>query len=176
MGMCSAPPRDQTFVTSAASDNKGSCTKSLRDRGACGGRCAYWGVGSLLLVGDIDGEQKIIRIVQSKGRKDRNVILPTDILGLLREWWKERPTSQDKGVAGPDRMIFPGYIGKHLSCWKHASGVTRQISRLFKQAAKATGITKPVTLHTLRHSFATHLLERGVDITSVLHTWGSASC
>ena len=53
-------------------------------------------------------------------------------------------------------MIFPGYNGKHLS--------PRQISRLFKQAAKAAGITKPVTLHTLRHSFATHLLERGVDI------------
>lgn len=109
-----------------------------------------------LRVGDIDGAQDIIRIVQSKGRKDRNVMLPGDILGLLRNWWKERPTSQDKGVAGPDRVIFPGYNGKHLS--------PRQISRLFKQAAKASGITKPVTLHTLRHSFATHLLERGVDI------------
>ena len=109
-----------------------------------------------LRVGDIDGEQKIIRIVQSKGRKDRNVMLPSDILGLLRDWWKDRPTEQDGRVSGPDRVIFPGYNGKHLS--------PRQISRLFKQAAKAAGITKPVTLHTLRHSFATHLLERGVDI------------
>lgn len=109
-----------------------------------------------LRVGDIDGAQNIIRIVQSKGRKDRNVMLPGDVLGLLREWWKERPTSQDHGVTGPDRVIFPGYNGKHLS--------PRQISRLFKQAARAAGITKPVTLHTLRHSFATHLLERGVDI------------
>jgi site-specific recombinase XerD len=109
-----------------------------------------------LRVGDIDGEQKIIRIVQSKGRKDRNVMLPADILGLLREWWKERPTSQDKDVPGPQRVIFPGYRGRHLS--------PRQNSRLFKQAARAAGITKPVTLHTLRHSFATHLLERGVDI------------
>jgi len=117
-----------------------------------------------LRVGDIDGEQEIIRIVQSKGRKDRNVMLPGDTPGLLRDWWKERPTRQDHGVAGPDRVIFPGYNCKHLSCWKHASGVTRQISRLFKQAAKVAGITKPVTLHTLRHSFATHLLERGVDI------------
>lgn len=109
-----------------------------------------------LKVGDIDGEQKIIRIVQSKGRKDRNVMFPDDILGLLRDWWKDRPTSQDAGVAGPSRVIFPGYNGKHLS--------PRQISRLFNQAAKAAGITKPVTLHTLRHSFATHLLESGVDI------------
>ena len=119
-----------------------------------------------LKVGDIDGEQKIIRIVQSKGRKDRNVMLPGDILGLLREWWKERPTSQDQGVTGPDRVIFPGYNGKHLS--------PRQISRLFKQAARAAGITKPVTLHTLRHSFATHLLERGVDIRVIQALLGHA--
>ena len=109
-----------------------------------------------LKVGDIDSAQNIIRIVQAKGRKDRNVMLPTDILGLLRDWWKERPTGQDKNVPGPERVIFPGYHGRHLS--------SRQISRLFKKAARAAAITKPVTLHTLRHSFATHLLERGVDI------------
>ena len=109
-----------------------------------------------LKVGDVDGDQNIIRIEQSKGCKDRNVMLPADILSLLRAWWTERPTGQDAGVPGPDRVLFPGYRGKHLSA--------RQISRLFKQAAKAAGITKPVTLHSLRHSFATHLLERGVDI------------
>jgi integrase/recombinase XerD len=109
-----------------------------------------------LKVGDIDSAQKIIRIVQSKGRKDRNVMLPADILGLLRDWWKERPTRQDKDLLASERMLFPGYRGKHLS--------TRQLSRLFLETAKAAAITKPVTLHTLRHSFATHLLERGVDI------------
>jgi integrase/recombinase XerD len=109
-----------------------------------------------LRVGDIDGAQNIIRIVQSKGRKDRNVMLPADILALLRDWWKQRPTGQDAGVPGPERVLFPGYCGKHLSA--------RQTSRLFKEAARAAGITKPVTLHTLRHSFATHLLERGIDI------------
>ncbi|WP_296428577.1 tyrosine-type recombinase/integrase [Yoonia sp.] len=109
-----------------------------------------------LKVGDIDGAQGIIRIVQSKGRKDRNVMRPKDILDLLREWWKERPTDQDKDVPAPERVLFPGYCGKHLSA--------RQISRLFKETAGEAGITKPVTLHTLRHSFATHLLERGVDI------------
>jgi integrase/recombinase XerD len=118
-----------------------------------------------LKVGDIDSDQEIIRIVQSKGRKDRNVMLPVDILSLLRDWWKERPTGQDKDVPAPERVLFPGYRGKHLS--------TRQISRPFKETAREAGITKPVTLHTscrrrasgtMRHSFATHLLERGVDI------------
>jgi site-specific recombinase XerD len=109
-----------------------------------------------LKVGDIDSAQEIIRIVQAKGRKDRNVMLPLDILGLLRDWWKERLTGQDKGVPAPERVRFPGYRGKHLSA--------RQLSRLFLETAKAAAITKPVTLHTLRHSFATHLLERGVDI------------
>ena len=109
-----------------------------------------------LKVGDIDSAQEIFRIVQAKGHKDRNVMLPSDILGLLREWWTERPTGQDKNVLAPERTLFPGYRGKHLSA--------RQISRLFKEAARAAGITKHVTPHTLRHSFATHLLERGVDI------------
>lgn len=109
-----------------------------------------------LKVGDIDSAQEIIRIVQAKGCKDRNVMLPSDILGLLREWWKERPSGQDKDVPAPERVLFPGYRGKHLSA--------RQLSRLFMEAAKEAGITKRVTLHTLRHSFATHLLERGVDI------------
>ena len=109
-----------------------------------------------LKVGDIDSAQEIIRIVQAKGRKDRNVMLPSDILGLLRDWWKERPTGQDQDVPAPERVLFPGYRGKHLSA--------RQLSRLFFETARQAGITKRVTLHTLRHSFATHLLERGVDI------------
>ena len=119
-----------------------------------------------LKVGDIDSDQEIIRIVQSKGSKDRNVMLPVDILSLLREWWTERPTGQDQDVSAPERVLFPGYRGKHLSA--------RQISRLFKETAREAGITKPVTLHTLRHSFATHLLERGVDIRVIQVLLGHA--
>ncbi len=110
-----------------------------------------------LKVGDIDSAQKIIRIVQAKGRKDRNVMLPADILGLLRLWWKERPRHQDRDVAAAERWFFPGRnAGEALT--------TRQFARLFQETVKKAGITKPVTLHSLRHSFATHLLERGVDV------------
>ena len=110
-----------------------------------------------LKAGDLDSAQSIIRIVQAKGRKDRKVMLPADILGLLRLWWKERPRHQDRDVAPPERWLFPGRNpGRPLT--------TRQFARLFQETVKKAGITKPVSLHSLRHSFATHLLERGVDI------------
>src|SRR6201981_4096323 len=104
---------------------------------------------------DIDSEQMIIRIVQSKGRKDRNVMLPPEILDLLRQWWKKRPAKRDAGVAREQGWVFRGR-GGHLT--------TRQFGRLFKDAAKAAGLRKAVSLHSLRHSFATHLLEDGKDI------------
>ena len=99
----------------------------------------------------------IIRIVQSKGLKDRHVMLPLEVLELLRQWWKERPTGHDAGVAPEHRWLFPGRSD-------HQPLTTRQFSRLFKEAAKAAGLRKTVSLHSLRHSFATHLLERGTDI------------
>ena len=110
-----------------------------------------------LRAGDIDSAQGIIRVVQAKGRKDRHVMLSKDLLALLRQWWKVRPTRYDKGVAPEQRWFFPGRRqGKPIT--------TRQFNRLFHETAAAAGITKPVTLHTLRHSFATHLLEDGTDI------------
>ena len=114
-----------------------------------------------LRVGDIDSAQNIIRIVQAKGRKDRNVMLPAEVLGLLRAWWKERPARKDAGVPLPDRWLFPSRVGRRCL-------TTRQFLRLFHATAAAAGITKPVTLHTLRHSFATHLLEQKVDIRVIL--------
>ncbi len=110
-----------------------------------------------LRVGDIDSAQGIIRVVQSKGRKDRNVMLSPEVLALLRQWWKARPRWYDIGMPPEDRWLFPGIRrGKPMT--------TRQLNRLFHQTADAAGIRKPVTLHSLRHSFATHLLERGTDI------------
>jgi integrase/recombinase XerD len=110
-----------------------------------------------LRAGDIDSEQMIIRIVQSKGRKDRHVMLPAEVLDLLRQWWKARLTAYNAGGAPEHRWLFPGRRD-------HQPLTTRQFSRLFKEAARAAGLRKTVCLHSLRHSFATHLLERGTDI------------
>ena len=110
-----------------------------------------------LRAGDIDSEQMIIRIVQSKGRKDRHVMLPSEVLDLLRQWWKVRPSQHDAGVVAEQRWLFPGRS-------ERLPLTTRQFGRLFKEAAKAAGLRKTLSLHALRHSFATHLLERGTDI------------
>jgi len=109
-----------------------------------------------LKVKHIDSAQNIIRIEQSKGRKDRNVMLSPEMLDLLRQWWKAR-VGFDTRTPIQERWLFPGRRpGQPMT--------RRQLSRLFHEAANDAGIKKRVTLHALRHSFATHLLERGTDI------------
>jgi integrase/recombinase XerD len=111
-----------------------------------------------LKVKHIDSAQKIIRIEQSKGRKDRNVMLSPEMLDLLRQWWKVRPSRYDVGLPVQERWLFPSRktAGQPLT--------TRHLNRIFHETAEAAGIRKSVSLHALRHSFATHLLERGTDI------------
>jgi site-specific recombinase XerD len=96
----------------------------------------------------------LIRVEQGKGRKDRNAMLSPQLLTLLRLWWQE---GRRRGVILAHGWLFPG-----RSCTDPIS--TRQINRATHEAAEAAGIRKRVTPHTLRHSFATHLLEQDVDI------------
>lgn len=104
-----------------------------------------------LRVADIDSKREVIRVQQGKGRKDRLVMLSPTLLNLLREYWTAyRPSS----------WLFPG---DDLQL-----PITRlTIYRICQAAGKAAGITKPVTPHVLRHSFATHLLEAGTDLRTI---------
>jgi integrase/recombinase XerD len=107
-----------------------------------------------LKVDDIDSTRMLIRVEQGKGRKDRNAMLSPQLLTLLRLWWQE---GRRHGVMLAHGWLFPG-----RGCTDPIS--TRQINRAMHEAAEAAGIRKRVSPHTLRHSFATHLLEQDVDI------------
>jgi integrase/recombinase XerD len=101
-----------------------------------------------LKVSDIDSTRMVIRVEQGKGRKDRYVMLSEHLLDLLRAWWK---------VARPQGWLFPGQNRVNPL-------TTRQLNRACHAAVQMAEIDKPVSLHTLRHSFATHLLEQKIDI------------
>ena len=144
-------PDETRRVLAAATSLKARAALSL-----CYGCGLRAGEVVRLKVKHIDSAQKIIRIEQSKGRKDRNVMLSRETIDLLRQWWKAR-RGFDAHTPIQERWLFPGRKpGMPMT--------TRQLNRLFHEAADGAGIKKGVTLHALRHSFATHLLERGTGI------------
>ena len=104
-----------------------------------------------LRVSDIDSQRMTLRVEQGKGRKDRYVMLSAKLLGVLRQYWK---------TVRSRHWLFPGQIPeRHLT--------RSAVERIFYHARDRAGITKKVSVHCLRHCFATHLLESGVNIRKI---------
>ena len=97
---------------------------------------------------EIDSANMVIHVRQGKGRKDRYVMLSEQLLAILRAYWKQ---------ARPTDFLFPGPDPKRPI-------TVRSVQRACRDAVRTAGLDPSVTVHTLRHSFATHLLEQGVDI------------
>ena len=112
----------------------------------------------MLRVGDIDSERMLIRVEMGKGRKDRYAMLSPQLLELLRAWWRQ---CRSRG------WLFPG-----LDSLQPLS--TRQLNRACHAAADAAGLGSWVTPHTLRHSFATHLIENQTDVRVIQVLLGHA--
>lgn len=107
---------------------------------------------------DIDSKRMLIKIVQGKGEKDRYVMLSDKLLVLLREYYREYK---------PKEYLFEGQKGGKYS--------SRSVQAIFKEALRKSNIKKKASVHTLRHSFATHLLESGVDIRIIQQLLGHNS-
>jgi len=108
----------------------------------------------MLKTTDVDSQRMMLRIERAKGRKDRFAILSPLMLERLREWWRY---AHPKGLVQNGGWLFPGQERVNPL-------TTRQLNRAVHDAAQAAGIEKRVSMHCLRHAFATHLLEKRYDI------------
>jgi site-specific recombinase XerD len=108
-----------------------------------------------LKIADIDSQNMQVFIARAKGKKDRYANLPESILEQLRDYYKEYK---------PEKYLFEGP--------GHTQYTERSVQRIFKQALKNAGINKDVGVHSLRHSFATHLLQEGTDISFIQQLLG----
>ena len=111
-----------------------------------------------LKVSDIDSKRMMLRVERGKGGKDRHAMLSPQLLALLRDWWR---------LARPRAWLFPGQNPVNPM-------TTRQLNRACHAAALMAEIDKRVSMHTLRHSFATHLLEQNIDIRVIQVLLGHA--
>lgn len=117
-----------------------------------------------LKVSDIDSKRMILRVEQGKGSRDRYALLSPVLLEHLRDWWR---FANQQGQMFEGGWLFPG-----VNPIDHMTA--RHLSRICKQTAHAAAIEKNVSMHTLRHSFATHLLEAKVDIRVIQVLLGHA--
>jgi integrase/recombinase XerD len=114
-----------------------------------------------LRIEDIDGDRGLVHVRAAKGKKDRFTLFPDSLRGQLGAYWREYRL-------GKSGWLFPGQTAsRHLA--------ERSIQAVVERALKIAGITKPVSMHTLRHSFATHLLEHGTDLRYIQDLLGHQS-
>jgi site-specific recombinase XerD len=112
-----------------------------------------------LKVTDIDSQRMMLRVAQGKGQKDRFVMLSPQLLEILRAYWK---------ATRPKEWLFPGDIpGRPITRYA--------VEEACKKARRVSGIKKPITPHSLRHGFATHLLEAGTDVRKIQLLMGHRS-
>jgi len=123
--------------------------------------------GVHLQVQDIDASQGVLHIRNGKGGKDRNVPLPAKILNLLRRYWS---VHRNPKWLFPSRVEVPNHLDQASDPMR-----VRVIQRGFQAALKESGVQKAATVHTLRHSYATHLLEAGVDLRVIQAYLGHSS-
>jgi site-specific recombinase XerD len=109
-----------------------------------------------LKVSDIDSQRMVIRVQQGKGKKDRYTLLGRRTLEVLRDYWR---------AYRPEEWLFPGQPAKG------ALSVS-SVQKIFERARQQAGVKKPATVHTMRHSFATHLLEAGTDLYHIQRLLG----
>ena len=147
------PPEDVLRLLEAAPNPKSKAALSV----AYGAGLRAMEVVALK-VADIDSQRMLIRIEQGKGGKDRFAMLSPKLLELLRDWYR---------IARPRVFFFPGQD-------KIGPMTTRQLNRICHMAAELAGLPKWVAPHTLRHSFATHLLEQNIDVRVIQVLLGHA--
>ena len=112
-----------------------------------------------LKISDVDSKRMMLRVERGKGRKDRHAMLSPQLLKLLRDWYR---------IARPQGWLFPGQNPVNPM-------TTRQLTRACQASAQMAEITKRMTPHTLRHSFATHLLEQNIDVRVIQVLLGMAT-
>ena len=167
------PPREKKLPTILSVEEARKILGSIRLLGyrvclstiySCGLRLQE---GTHLRVADIDSARMVVHVRHGKGAKDRYVPLPQCTLEMLREYWKTHRNPE---------LLFPAEGRNHIELWKSTEPMSKSsVQGAFRRALKHSGINKRASVHTLRHSWATNLLEAGVNLRLIQEWLGHNS-